>query len=348
MAARQEPEPIIPALAIQDIDDAERQLELQGPPQPFWYEHTGAAPAASGDQDAKFKEGFTRGTTGQYRESIVSAPTRESLLRADQAGKKSPYINPSEYELPPGVERLLREAEGTVYGTYSSKNDGVIDSAGIGHELQPGEELWDWSDPALVEQVFQEDIKHHAALTLAKFPNLPDYEDATQLLLMSDMYSGLLGQSPRTRAHIRSERWEEAIEEYKDSYTWRKGMAGQKARMAQFIEHMKTLKSKPLPKHQSKNYHDWYEAVRKKQGFTEEETTEPYTTPSGRAVQRWIGPDHRRHRYDYYQLYLDPDFDYTAMSEDETHLPSKYKHDDHPNIIVEGVNTKTGESVEPY
>jgi len=36
------------------------------------------------------------------------------------------------------------------------------------------------------------------------------------------------------------------------------------------------------------------------------------------------------------------------MSEDETHLPSKYKYDDHPNIIVEGVNTKTGESVEPY
>jgi len=344
LAARQEPEPIVPALAIQDLEDAARQQYLQNAQEPsIWQD----PPRSKEEIDKEIREGFQRGITGQYQEPFTPGP------------QKGVYIDPSKYEPPlEFLDDLLEEEEDTIYGTYSSKKDGVIDSAGKGHELdyEAGEHLWDWSDPELVERVYREDVARIAAVTIAKFPNLPEYTKETQSFLISDMYSGLLGQSPRARAHMRSERWEEAIAEYKDSHTWKKGLPGQKERMAKFIKHMKTLKSKPLPKHQDKNFHDWYEIVRKNQGF--KGTHEDFETPSGRIVPRWIGPDHRRQKYDFYRLYLDPAFDYKTMSwrgkemnrnkaDGFIHLPSEYKHDDHENIIVGGVNTKTGEVIKP-
>jgi hypothetical protein len=52
-------------------------------------------------------------------------------------------------------------------------------------------------------------------------------------------------------------------------------------------------------------------------------------------------PDDPKHYYDYRALYRDTG----KLEPDETgHFPSKYKKEGHPNLIVDGVNTKTGES----
>jgi len=53
-----------------------------------------------------------------------------------------------------------------------------------------------------------------------------------------------------------------------------------------------------------------------------------------------LDPDDPRHYYDYRALYKETG----KLTPDETgHLPSKYKIEGHPNMIVGGINTKTGE-----
>ncbi len=55
-------------------------------------------------------------------------------------------------------------------------------------------------------------------------------------------------------------------------------------------------------------------------------------------------PDDPRHHYNYRQLHKDTG----GIQEDASgHLSSKYKTEGHPRMILDGVNTKTGEHVTP-
>ena len=52
-------------------------------------------------------------------------------------------------------------------------------------------------------------------------------------------------------------------------------------------------------------------------------------------------PDHPDHRYDYRAAYKAG-----AAPDSDLHWPSEFKHDDHSNRFIEGVDTKTGRRVQ--
>ena len=51
-------------------------------------------------------------------------------------------------------------------------------------------------------------------------------------------------------------------------------------------------------------------------------------------------PDDPRHHYDYRAAYKAG-----ASPDNSGHWPSKFKTDSHPNLVVDGVNTKTGQKI---
>jgi len=67
-----------------------------------------------------------------------------------------------------------------------------------------------------------------------------------------------------------------------------------------------------------KRFRDWHKGIAKKTGTS----TDPYDP---------------RHHYDYKAAYKGG-----ATPDSSGHMPSKYKKDTHPNLFVNGVNTKTG------
>jgi hypothetical protein len=53
-------------------------------------------------------------------------------------------------------------------------------------------------------------------------------------------------------------------------------------------------------------------------------------------------PDHPDHRYDYRAAWAGGAQPSIDPNDDMLHWPSKYKHDDHPNRFINGVDTRTG------
>lgn len=73
-----------------------------------------------------------------------------------------------------------------------------------------------------------------------------------------------------------------------------------------------------------------------------------WTPGMEKSFQSWYGawanrtgispnPDDPEHHYDYRAAYL-----HGASPDADLHWPSQHKGDNHPNLIIDGVNTKTG------
>lgn len=68
-------------------------------------------------------------------------------------------------------------------------------------------------------------------------------------------------------------------------------------------------------------FRDWYENIAKKMGINP-------------------NPDDPQHFYDYRAAFLAG-----AIPDETGHWPSEFKIEGHPNMVVDGVNTKTGKKV---
>jgi hypothetical protein len=87
--------------------------------------------------------------------------------------------------------------------------------------------------------------------------------------------------------------------------------------MSEVIRRLSKANSAWTPGHE-KSFQSWYAAWAKRTGMHP-------------------NPDDPEHKYDYRSSYRAG-----SQPDSDLHWPSEYKHDDHPNRFIDGVDTRTG------